>query len=238
MKLSVVKLGLMEYQAAYDLQLKILKLSQREAIGNVLLMVEHPSVLTLGINGNDNNILINEKVLGDKGVSVFRSNRGGDVTYHGPGQAVAYPIVNLKNIGKSVKDYVRLLEETSIELMKEEYGVNADRKPGFPGVWVGNDKITAIGCAVKRWVTMHGFALNVNTNLEHFKWINPCGFTDKGVTSLEILLGKSQDMDIAINHIIKHFYSLFDMKPELIDKEEFLRMIGGLYDGEEKTGLA
>jgi len=238
MKLSVVKLGLMEYQAAYDLQLKILKLSQREAIGNVLLMVEHPSVLTLGINGNDNNILINEKVLGDKGVSVFRSNRGGDVTYHGPGQVVAYPIVNLKNIEKSVKDYVRLLEETSIELLKEEYGVNADRKPGFPGVWVGNDKITAIGCAVKRWITMHGFALNVNTNLEHFKWINPCGFTDKGVTSLENLLGESQNMDMAIDYIIKHFNSLFDMKPEFIDKEEFLRVIGGLYDGEEKTGLA
>ena len=94
--------------------------------------------------------------------------------------------------------------------MKAEYGLSADRKPGFPGVWVGNYKITAIGCAVKRWVTMHGFALNVNTNLDHFKWINPCGFTDKGVTSLEKLLGECKDMDRAINHIIKHFTASFN----------------------------
>ncbi len=232
MKLSVVKLGLMEYKEAHDLQLKIVKLNHQEAIENVLLMLEHPPVLTVGINGKDNNILINEDVLGEMGVKVFRSNRGGDVTYHGPGQVVAYPIINLKNIGKSVKDYVRLLEETSIELLREEYGVSADRKPGFPGVWVGNDKITAIGCAVKRWVTMHGFALNANTNLEHFKWINPCGFTDKGVTSLERLLGQPQDIDLVINHIIKHFNSLFKMKTEFIGKEEFLRKIEDLYDGE------
>ena len=208
MKLSVVKLGLIEYQAAYDLQLKILKLSQQEAIGNVLLLLEHPPVLTLGINGKDNNVLINEDVLGKMGVSVFRSNRGGDVTYHGPGQVVAYPIINLRQVGKTVKEYVRLLEETSIRLLKEGYDVSADRKPGFPGVWVGNDKITAIGCSVKKWVTMHGFALNVNTNLEHFQWINQCGFTDKGVTSMKELLGESQDIDLVINNIIKHISHL------------------------------
>lgn len=232
MKLSVVKLGLMEYKEAHDLQLKILKLSQQETIGNVLLILEHSPVLTIGINGKDNNILIKENVLAEMGVKVFRSNRGGDVTYHGPGQVVAYPIINLKHFGKSVKEYVRLLEETSIRLLTEEYGVCADRKPGFPGVWVESNKITAIGCAVKRWVTMHGFALNVNTNLEHFKWINPCGFTDKGVTSLEKLLGESQDMDMVINHIIKHFKGLFNMELEIIDKEVFLRKVGELYNGE------
>ena len=120
MKLSVVKLGLIDYQSAYDLQLKILKLSQQEVIGNVLLLLEHPPVLTLGINGKDNNVLINVDVLGKMGVSVFRSNRGGDVTYHGPGQVVAYPIINLRQVAKSVKEYVRLLEETSIRLLKEE----------------------------------------------------------------------------------------------------------------------
>lgn len=231
MKLSVVKLGLIEYQAAYDLQLKILKLSQQEAIGNVLLLLEHPPVLTLGINGKDNNVLINEDVLGKMGVSVIRSNRGGDVTYHGPGQVVAYPIINLRQVGKSVKEYVRLLEETSITLLKEEYGISADRKSGFPGVWVGNDKITAIGCTVKKWVTMHGFALNVNTNLDHFQWINPCGFTDKGVSSIKKMLGESQDMDLAISHIIKHFSHLFNVECEVIDKEIFLRKIEVLYDG-------
>lgn len=232
MDLSVIKLGLIEYQEAYDLQMKILKLSQQEAIGNVLLILEHPTVLTVGINGKDNNILVKEDVLHEMGVGVFRSNRGGDVTYHGPGQVVAYPIINLNHFGKDVKNYVRLLEETSIGLMKEEYGLIADRKPGFPGVWVGNNKITAIGCAVKRWVTMHGFALNVNTNLEHFKLINPCGFTDKGVTSLEKLLGESQDIDIAINHIIKHFSDLFSVKPQIIDKKIFLKKVGNLYVGE------
>jgi lipoyl(octanoyl) transferase len=115
--------------------------------------------------------------------------------------------------------------------MKEEYGLVADRKPGFPGVWVGNDKITAIGCAVKHWVTMHGFAFNVNTNLEHFKWINPCGFTDKGVTSLKKLLGEAQDMDIVMNHIIKYFSVLFNIEPEIIDKEVFLRKLEDLSDG-------
>ena len=232
MKLSVVKLGLIEYQEAYDMQLKILKLSQREAIGNVLLLLEHPPVLTLGINGKDNNILINEKELGKLGVKVFHSNRGGDVTYHGPGQVVAYPIINLKHLGIGVKEYVRLLEETSIKLMEEEYGISSNRKPGFPGVWVLDDKVTAIGCTVKKWVTMHGFALNVNTNLKHFKWINPCGFTDKGVTSLEELRGEAQDIDLAINRIINHFKDLFKMEFEIIDKEIFLKKIEELYHGE------
>lgn len=232
MRLSVVKLGLIEYQAALDLQLKLLKLSQQEKIEDILLLLEHPPVLTVGINGKDNNILMNEDILDKMGVSVFHSNRGGDVTYHGPGQIVGYPILNLNHFGKDVKDYVRCLEETTISLMKDEYGLVADRKPGFPGVWVGNDKITAIGCAVKRWVTMHGFALNVNTNLEHFKWINPCGFTDKGVTSLEKLLGQSQDIDIVMKHIMKHFAALFHVEPEMIDKEVFLRKLEDLSDGE------
>jgi lipoyl(octanoyl) transferase len=232
MKLSVVKLGVIEYQAALDLQLRILKLSQQEAIGHVLLLMEHPPVLTIGINGKENNVLINEDVLGRMGVSVIRSNRGGDVTYHGPGQVVAYPILNLNHFDKDVKGYVRRLEEVTIRLMKEEYGISADRKPGFPGVWVGNDKITAIGCAIKRWVTMHGFAFNVNTNLEHFKWINPCGFTDKAATSLETLLGKSQDMEMVMNHIITHFTTIFHMEPEILGKDLFLRRLEDLSNGE------
>jgi lipoyl(octanoyl) transferase len=232
MKLNIVKLGLIEYQTALDLQLKILKLVQQEAIYDVLLLLEHPPVLTIGINGKENNILVNEDALGAMGVSVIHTNRGGDVTYHGPGQVVAYPILNLNHFNKDVKDYVRLLEETSISLLREEYSLNADRKLGFPGVWVGNDKITAIGCAVKRWVTMHGFAFNVNTNLEHFKWINPCGFTDKGATSLEKLHGESQDMDRVEGLIIKHFTAIFDVEPEIIDKEVFLRKLEGLHNGE------
>lgn len=232
MKLSVVKLGLIEYQEALDLQVKILKLNQQEKIEGVLLLLEHPPVITVGLNGKESNVLLNENALKDIGVSVFKSNRGGDVTYHGPGQIVGYPILSLKNYGKDVKAYVRRLEDTTISMLKEEFQLVAERKPGFPGVWIGNNKITAIGCAVKHWSTMHGFALNVNTNLDHFKWINPCGFTDKGVISLEKLLGKPQEIDTVMNEIIKHFSELFSLEPEIIDKKIFLRKVEGLSNGE------
>lgn len=228
----MVKLGLIEYQEALDLQMKLLKLNQQEKIGEVLLLLEHPPTITVGFNGKDSNVLLNEKALKDNGLTVFNINRGGDVTYHGPGQVVGYPIMNLKNHGKSVKSYVRKLEDTTINLLKEEFGLEAEIKPGFPGVWIGNDKITAIGCTVKRWSTMHGFAFNVNTNLDHFKWINPCGFTDKGVTSLKKLIGTSQEIDTIMNHIIKHFSELFKLESEIIDTQIFLRKVEILSNGE------
>lgn len=229
MKLSVVKLGLIEYQTALDLQLKINKLSQQEKIENILLLLEHPPVITIGVNGrNNNNILVNKEFLKVSGVGIHESNRGGDVTYHGPGQIVGYPIMNLNYLGKDIKEYVRRLEEVSMRLLVEEYGVSSNRKPGHPGIWIGNDKITAIGCSAKRWVTMHGFAFNVNTNLEHFKWINPCGFTDKGVTSLQEQLGFWQDMEIAVNHMIKHFVALFHKDYETVEKEVFFKRIESL----------
>jgi len=226
MKLSVVKLGFIEYQTALDLQFKINKLSQQKAIENILLLLEHPPVITIGVNGKkNNNILVDEEFLIDQGVNIYQSNRGGDITYHGPGQIVGYPILNLNDLGKDLKDYVRRLEEIFIYLLKEEYNLIAHRNPGFPGVWTGDDKITALGCSVKRWVTMHGFAFNVNTNLEHFLWINPCGFRDKGVTSLQRLLGAPQDMDCTMDIVIKYFAAVFRMEYEGIEKEAFLNRI-------------
>ncbi|MCL6476932.1 MAG: lipoyl(octanoyl) transferase LipB [Peptococcaceae bacterium] len=225
MELMVVDLGLINYQAGLDLQFKILKLRQAERIGDVLLLLEHPPVITLGLAGKKDNILLHEELLSGLGVCVYHTNRGGDVTYHGPGQIVGYPILNLKYHCKGIKDYIWRLEETFIRLLKEEYGIIAARDPQYPGVWVGNEKITALGCAVKRWVTMHGFAFNVNTNLEHFRWINPCGIMDRGVTSLERLLGFPQDLGLVRQQVSRHFSAMFNLEPVVTGKEEFLRMI-------------
>lgn len=218
-KLNVVNLGLLNYQSALDLQFKLLKLRQEEAIEDVLLLVEHPPVITLGLGKKETNILANDEVLRNAGINVYYTNRGGDVTYHGPGQIVGYPILNLNYHGKDIKDYYRRLEEVFIQMLREQFELTADRDPKYPGVWVGNEKITAIGCAVKRWVTMHGFAFNVNTNLDYFRWINPCGITDKGVTSLQKLLGKSQDVELLSKRIIEWFSSVYNLEPEIIERE-------------------
>jgi lipoyl(octanoyl) transferase len=216
MKLNVIKLGLIEYKEALELQFKIQKLVQLNELEHTMLLLEHPPVITIGVNGRkNNNILADKDFLKSQGVDVFESDRGGDVTYHGPGQIVGYPILNLNYLGKDVKDYARKLEAIFIEIMDKEYGINVHINPGFPGVWVGNDKITAIGCSVKRWVTMHGFAFNVNTNLDHFRWINPCGFTDRGVTSLQKLLGLPQDIKSIEDIIIKYSAELFNLDTEL-----------------------
>ena len=188
-------------------------------------MLEHPPVITVGLNSKVNNVLVNEEFLVSKGVTVIKTNRGGDVTYHGPGQIVGYPILNLDNHGKDVKAYIRRLEEIFIRLLEEQFDLQGERNPAYPGVWIKNEKITAIGCSIKRWVTMHGFAFNVNTDLEYFRWINPCGFTDRGVTSLQKLLGSLQDMEKVMDFIIDDFSNLFCLKPEIYSKEIFLKRI-------------
>lgn len=232
MRLTVVPLGVVDYQTALKLQFEILKLRQEEVIEDVLLLLEHPPVITVGLAGKYDNILVNEEVLKQYGISVHHINRGGDVTYHGPGQIVGYPILNLNYHRKDIKDYFWRLEETFIRLLDEEYNLTAERNPKYPGVWVGDNKITALGCAVKRWVTMHGFAFNVNTNLKDYKWINPCGITDKGVTSLEVLKGFSQDMELVRQYVVKHFSAMFNLEPEIVEKEQFLRNIEVNSNGE------
>jgi lipoyl(octanoyl) transferase len=162
--------------------------------------------------------------LEEQGIRVYKINRGGDVTYHGPGQIVGYPILDLNHHGKDLLRFIRRIEEVFIQLLKEEYGITAGRVPKFTGVWVGSEKITAIGFAVKRWVTMHGFAFNVNTNLEHFRWIHPCGITDKGVTSLQKLLGHAEDFDKVTDQVAKYFCKVFDAQPEIIDKQSLYQL--------------
>ncbi|HWQ78715.1 MAG TPA: lipoyl(octanoyl) transferase LipB [Anaerovoracaceae bacterium] len=219
MRLKVVLLGRMDYKEALDLQGKLSILRQKKKIENTLLMLEHPPVITLGKRGVYSNIIVSKEVLEANGIRIFEVSRGGDVTYHGPGQIVGYPIIDLKDINKGVKDFVWGIEEVFIRLLKKQYGITARRdEKKYTGVWVGGEKITAVGIAVKHWVTMHGFAFNVNTNLAHYDWINPCGITDRGVTSLEKLLGRPQDVNELNEIIIDYFCEIFGFKPEIIDR--------------------
>jgi len=219
MKLNVDFLGRIDYKEALELQGQILILRQKKKIENTLLILEHPPVITLGRRGVHSNIIAPAAELDANGIRIYEVSRGGDVTYHGPGQIVGYPIIDLKEINKGIKEFVWGIEELFIRLLKNEFDIAARRdEKKYTGVWVGDDKITAIGIAVKHWVTMHGFAFNVNTNLEHFRWINPCGITDRGVTSLEKLLGCSQDLDRLNKIIADYFCEQFDFEPEIIDR--------------------
>ncbi|MFC2151219.1 lipoyl(octanoyl) transferase LipB [Bacteroidota bacterium] len=200
-------LGLIKYKDAWDYQEKVfaeyLKIKaenrelpeneQKEIEGKVLFC-EHPHVYTLGKSGEQNNLLINDEFLNKIQATYFKTNRGGDITYHGPGQIVGYPIIDLERFNLQVKQYIANLEE-SIILALKEYGIVSERLIGATGVWLDTGtnkarKICAIGVKASRFITMHGFALNVNTNLEYFNHINPCGFIDKGVTSMEKELGE------------------------------------------------
>jgi lipoyl(octanoyl) transferase len=225
MKLLVFRPGRVDYAAALAMQERLLEARQRNAVPDVLLLVEHPSVLTLGVRGDSANILVPEEELLAGGVAVHRVNRGGDVTYHGPGQIVGYPIVDLGNFGKDIKRYVWNVEEVFIRLLRERFGIRADREDKkYTGVWVGGEKITAIGIAVRRWVTMHGFAFNVSTELSHFKWINPCGITDRGVTSLEKLLGRRPDFQQTNDMVAEYFAEVFGMEIAAADAAALRRL--------------
>lgn len=197
-------LGLISYKAAWDYQESLFselmqkKLSGKNTSPGYLLFCEHPHVFTLGKNGSAGNLLIDEKLLEKEGIEFFRINRGGDITYHGPGQIVGYPIVDLEQLGLGIKSYITILENAVIKLL-ERYGIASTRLAGATGVWLDADdpknsrKICAIGVRASRHITMHGFAFNVNTDLTKYRFIHPCGFVDKGVTSMEKELGARQD---------------------------------------------
>lgn len=218
--------GLTDYQEGLSLQRRLLTLRQQNKVQDILLLLEHPPVLTLGKNADDSNILFTPEALEAQGIKVYETDRGGDVTYHGPGQIVGYPIIHLRESGISVRTYVWLLEQLFIDLLDKEYSIEAYRDPDYRGVWIENDKITAIGCAVKRWVTMHGFAFNVNTKLEHFNVIHPCGIIGRGVISLQAILGHPLEMELVKEQVIKYFGATLKKKPHLISDEELRQMIG------------
>ena len=219
-------LGTKDFKATWDYQEELFKgildtkiKNRREAAGletnNYFLFVEHPHVYTLGKSGDMSNLLLDEKQLTEKGATFYKINRGGDITYHGPGQIVGYPILDLDNFFTDIHKYLCFLEEMII-LTLEEYGLKAERSPGETGVWldVGTPfarKICAMGVRASRWVTMHGFALNVNANLGYFDNIIPCGIRGKAVTSLNVELGKKTINEAEVkSKLLKHFTTLFE----------------------------
>ncbi|MBI4596399.1 MAG: lipoyl(octanoyl) transferase LipB, partial [Candidatus Tectomicrobia bacterium] len=176
--LRVLTFDLMDYGEALRLQEELHQKRVGVESENTLLLLEHPPVLTLGSSGKMENILLPMKQLEQAGIAVYKIGRGGDITYHGPGQLVGYPIIDLKERGRDISRYIRELEEVIIQVLKE-YGLIGERIDGLRGVWVNQEKICAVGVQVRRWVTMHGFAFNVNTELSHFNYIIPCGIRDK-----------------------------------------------------------
>jgi len=209
--LEVRRLGRVSYPDALAMQRELVELRKAGRTGDLLLLVEHPHVLTLGVRGDGgrSHILADPAVLSARGIEVFETGRGGDVTYHGPGQVVGYPIIDLKPDRADVHRYVRDLEEVLIRVAAD-YGVVATRVDGLTGVWVGREKLAAIGVRIARWVTSHGFALNVTTDLDCFNLIVPCGIADRGVTSLERLLGRQIDPAEVEQRIVGHFTTVFD----------------------------
>ena len=224
--IDVQDLGLRDYKDVWDFQETLFKATidvkiknRRESAGlvtpNHLLFVSHPHVYTLGKSGDMSNLLLSEAQLQTKGATFYKINRGGDITYHGPGQVVGYPILDLENFFTDIHKFLRFLEDTII-LTLEEYGLKAERSPGETGVWldVGTPfarKICAMGVRASRWVTMHGFALNVNADLGYFDHMIPCGIKDKAVTSLNVKLGVQQvSMEDVKASLLKHFLVLFN----------------------------
>ena len=201
----------MPYADALELQRALVDERRRNQIDDQLVFVEHPDVLTLGVRGDGgrSHILATSEALASRGVEVHETGRGGDVTYHGPGQIVGYPIVDLKPDRCDVHKYVRDLEEVLIRTAAD-YGIEAGRIEGLTGVWVGGEKLAAIGVRIARWVTSHGFALNVTTDLEGFRLIVPCGIADRGVTSLSRLLGRNISLDEVQDRIVAHFCRVFE----------------------------
>ncbi len=216
---EVWQAGRLAYADALDLQNRLVEMRSHAGAPDRLLLLEHPHTYTLGSSGHDENLLLSDAELKQQGIHVFRTDRGGDITYHGPGQLVGYPIVQLPRQGKLRADfvgYVRKLETVLIHTL-EDYGILAKLIPGLTGVWVdtpsGDAKIAAIGVKINvRAVTKHGFALNINTDLSYFDGIIPCGIHDKGVTSMAQLLGGSVDEREVAQQVITHFGAVFGLK--------------------------
>ncbi len=208
-QLAISHLGVVPYADGIALQERLVQDRKADRISDTLLLLQHPHVITVGVRkGGASNVTVGSERLTELGVEVFNSGRGGDVTYHGPGQIVGYPILDLRPDRQDVHRYVRDLEEVMIRTCAG-FGVHANRIAGLTGAWVGNDKIGAIGVRISRWITSHGFAFNVNTNLDFFNLIVPCGIADRGVTSLAKLTGHSHGLQTVEDVLVRHFLDVF-----------------------------
>ncbi len=206
--IRVIRLGRTRYRSCWELQRRLLELRSSGAIGDVLLLTEHDHVYTIGKTGSDDHLLAGESEREILGVELVHTDRGGDITYHGPGQIVGYPILDLNNYGRDLHRYLRDLEEVTIRVLAG-FGVSGTRIPGYTGVWADGEKICAIGVRSVRWVTMHGFALNVCSDLSYFGRIIPCGIFEKGVTSLEAITGRRVEPDEVTPMLVEQFGYVF-----------------------------
>jgi lipoyl(octanoyl) transferase len=221
--IEFIDLGIKDYKETWDFQeelfAKLMAMKNdpsKKDFGGYLIFVEHPHVYTLGKSGEANNLLISEPFLKQINATFYRINRGGDITYHGPGQIVGYPIIDLEKFDIGIREYIEKLEDAIIQSV-HELGINAGRLDGSTGVWLDTGtpkvrKICAIGVRASRFITMHGFALNINTDLKYFSYINPCGFQDKGVTSVENELNAKQDFEKAKQIVLTHLLTIFKAK--------------------------
>jgi len=210
------RLGTIDYAEAHRLQKELQSKRIRRELGDIVLLLEHPPVLTMGRSAKAQHVVAAPELLAARGVQVHEVGRGGDVTYHGPGQLVAYPIIDLKPDRKDVRKYVASLEETMIRTCTD-FGLSAGRVEGLNGAWIGDRKVGAVGVRISRWVTMHGLALNVNSDLRHFEMIVPCGIQDKGVTSLSAELGRTVRVGDVFEPLAQHFTELYDADIEWHD---------------------
>jgi len=204
----------MSYPEALAMQRALVEERRADRVPDLLLLLEHPAVITLGVKGDGgrSNVVATPARLAELGIAVEETGRGGDVTYHGPGQIVGYPIIDLRPDRQDVHRYVRDLEEMMIRVCAD-YGLTAGRITGLTGTWIGGAKIGAIGIRISRWITSHGFAFNVSTRLDHFQLIVPCGIADRGVTSLERAAGRTIPMREVEDRVIDHFARVFDREP-------------------------
>jgi len=210
-------LGRMDYAAAFELQRNLVEQRKRAEIPDHLLLVEHPHVITLGRNAKREHLLAGAGDLRRAGVAIEETDRGGDITYHGPGQLVGYPIVDLRGWKRDVVEYVRALEEVLIGVLGE-FGIPAQRAAGMTGVWAEGSKIAAIGVHISRWVSSHGFALNVTTDLKYFQYIVPCGLAGRPVTSMERLLGAGPGREPVMAAVVRHFGNVFTRQMAACDE--------------------
>jgi len=210
------RLGTVDYAEAHELQRRLQDKRIAGEIGDVVLLLEHPPVLTLGRSAKEQHVIAPAAMLEAEAIRVHEVGRGGDVTYHGPGQLVAYPIIDLKPDRKDVRKYVWSLEETMIRTCAD-FGISATRSAGLNGAWISDRKVGAVGVRISRWVTMHGLALNANTNLRHFELIVPCGIQDKAVTSMSVELGRPVSVADVIAPLAAHFAALYDAEIEWTD---------------------
>ena len=209
-----INLGLVPYGQALELQHRMVDALKAGSGSDTLLLLEHPPVLTLGRRANEQNILATPETLRGEGIEVFKVERGGDVTYHGPGQLVGYPILDLRHFRRDVSWYVESLANVLIRTL-DEYGVAGVYRREYPGVWIGDAKVVAIGARISSWITSHGFAFNVDPNMRHWELIIPCGIYDKAVTSLSELTGKPVSVADVLPRLVRHFGDVFqtDMTP-------------------------